>query len=222
VGCPYPSTGDVSYRSDESVEAKDFAWTPSHIRRNESVTTLDVLRAERITFWRLQHEDLVAEDTLDRLFLFVGTGTVDKPIPGWKAQEVQKVLYRDLEPGEAWTFRVEDYFDYKTLCDATLWIQNTETKNVHAKVVEHVTLEGVFDAFTIFDSTLVGKSIEPFQLHQPVTLPSRGVYREVTITNLESDVDAYVIALIGGWVGQATYLPADLPYMYGDGRFNRR
>lgn len=213
MGCGYPSTGDVSYRSDETVEVVDFAWTPSHIKHNEEVTVVDALRAERITFWRTEHEDLFVVDTLDRLALLVG----NSQLPGWRAQDVKKVLYKDLTPGETWSFIIEDHFDYRTLSDATFWIQNTEAQNIYAKVTERVVIDGRIDEFILFEGNLVGKSIEPFELNQPVTLPYRIVFHEVTLTNQETEEDAFIITLIGGWVGHSTYLPADLPCVYGEG-----
>jgi hypothetical protein len=218
VGNPFPSTGDVEYRSDETVTVEDFAWTPSHIRRNEVVEAVDVLRAERITFWRMKHEDLYAVEGTKRLALLVGhTGTAEKPSPGWTAQGVNKAFHWDLTPGESLTFIVEDYFDFRTLCEGMLWIQNTEGRRVHALVTERVLVDGGIDSFTLFDGTLLGKSIQPVVLPQPVTLPERVVFHEVTLRNTEADYDAYVIALISGWVGHTTYLPAELPVVYGEG-----
>jgi len=80
-----------------------------------------------------------------------------------------------------------------------------------------VAFDGRLDNYTLFEGTLLGKSIEPVRLHQPVTIPSRVVYREVTLTNNETEEDAYVIVLLGGWVGHSTYLPAELPCVYGEG-----
>lgn len=215
---PYPPTGDVSYRINETVEAVDFAWTPSHIRHHEEVTTVDVLRAERITFLRTQSEVVTAAASIKRLALLVGhTGTAEKPSPGWEVREFKKTIYQDLAAGESLTYIVEDYFDYRTLCAGTLWLQNTEGQKVYAKVVERVVIDGRIDTFTLFEGNLLGKCIEPIKLHQPVTLPSRVVFHEVTLTNNETEEDSYVITLIGGWVGHWTYLLAELPRVYGEG-----
>jgi gamma-glutamylcyclotransferase (GGCT)/AIG2-like uncharacterized protein YtfP len=212
---------DVSHRiKNETVTAVDALSTlpGKAYRSDETVATEDQLWAERITFLRTQHEDLTAVDAVDRLALLVGsTGTADKPAPGWEVREFKKTLRKDLTPGEIWTFTVEDHFDYRTLCDGVLWIQNTEAQNVYAQVVERVEFDGRLDDFVLFEGTLLGKSIEPVRLSQPVTLPSRVVYHVVTLTNNEVGEDAYVITLIGGWVGHATYLPAELPHVYGEG-----
>lgn len=218
MGNPYPSTGDVAYTVNETVAAEDVAWTPSHVRGHEAVATTDALRAERITFLRTQHEDLTAVSAVDRLALLVGhTPTEEKPSPGWDVREFKKTLHEDLSPGQSWTFIVEDYFDYRTLCDGTLWIQNTQAQTVHATVVEYVAIDGRLDSFTLFEGTLSGKCIQPVGLLQPLTLPTRMVYHEVTIRNDEPTEDAFVIVMIAGWVGHSTYLPAELPHVYGEG-----
>lgn len=217
MGNPYPSTGDVSLRCDETVEAVDFAWTPSHIRHHEEITAVDSLRAERITFLRTCAEVVTASVSIKRLALLVGTGVSEKPSPGWDVQDFKKTVYQDLTPGETLKYIVEDYFHHRTLCDATLWLQNTEAKKVHARVTENVLIDGRIDSFVLFDGMLLGKCIQPVSLHQPVTMPQRVVFHEVTLTNQETDYDAYVITLISGWAGHTTYLPADLPQVYGEG-----
>jgi hypothetical protein len=209
---------DVSSRAmNETVTAVDtLSAVPGREHRSdETVTTADSLRAERITFWRHHHEDVTAVVAVDRLALL--TGHTVQPSPGWEVREVKKTLHQDLEPGQSLSYIVEDYFEYRTLCDGMLWLQNTEAKNVHARVTENVQIDGRIDSFILFEGTLVGKSIEPIRLPQPLTLPSRVVFHEVTLTNNETEHDAYVITLIGGWVGHSTYLPAELPIVYGEG-----
>jgi len=216
-GTCFPSTGDVEITAASEVTAVDFAWTPSHIRRSEQVTTVDSTRVERITFLRTANEVVTAVDTTDRLFLLVGNDKV-YTLPGWNAEEFKKPLYQRLLPGESWSFIVEDYFTHKTLSDATLWIQNTEAHKLSALVTENVVIEGGLDTFTLFDGPLVeAHVVEPFVFPQPVTLPDRRVYHEVTITNDETERESYVICLIAGWIAQCTNLPAELPCVFGEG-----
>jgi hypothetical protein len=209
---------DLSQRVvNEVVTAVDsvLALPGRAYRSDETVTTEDQLWAERITFWRHHHEDLTAVDTVNRLALL--TGHTVQPSPGWEVREVKKTIHQDLTPGETLTYIVEDYFEYRTLCDGMLWVQNTEAKSVHARVTENVRIDGRIDSFVLFEGTLLGKSIQPIKLSQPVTLPSRVVFHEVMLTNNDPEFDAYVVTLIGGWVGHSTYLPAELPFVYGEG-----
>lgn len=204
--------------ASSEVTAVDFAWTPSHVRHNDTVTTEDSGRAERITFLRTQAEVVTAVDTIDRLALRVGhTPPPGVKSPGWEVREFSKTIHRDLTPGESLTFIVEDYFEYRTLQGGVIWLQNTEGRLVSGLVTENVLFDGRIDVYRLFDGALPGKSFEPVRLHQPVTLPSRVVFHRVTMTNNEPDLDAYVIVRIAGWVGHSTHLPVELPTVYGEG-----
>jgi len=200
---------DYSFRSDETVTCVDHAWTPSHIRCSETVTVVDAMRAERITFLRTCNEYVTAVDTLKRRPTRVGEADT-----GWRVVDIQKELDQDVEPGDSFSFVVEDKFDFRTLLSGQLRIHNTEGLSVHVLVRQLVIAGGFTDIFTIVDEPIPGHGFLDIPIQTPMTIPPkpivsprRLVSHEVTITNNESSRNATVVALISGWVGQVTDWP---------------
>jgi hypothetical protein len=200
-------------RRDDTVQALDGAWTPQQIRENEVVTAVDAVRVERITFLRTCNEVVTAVDRPRKLALRVGE--IKK---GWNPEVVQKTVYWDLEPGMDITFIVEDQLDFRTLSDGRLRLHNPEVRKVHAKVEERVFVGGYWRPSTLLNELIIGHGVLDVEIpntatlpQKPVTSPMRLVYREVTLTNQETDRNSLVIALISGWSARSTTLPVAFP-----------
>jgi hypothetical protein len=198
---------------NDTVQASDEAWTPQQLRRNEVLTAIDAVRVERITFLRTCNEVVTAVDRPRKLSLRVGE--VKK---GWSPEIVQKLVYWDLEPEMDISFIVEDQLDFRTLSAGRLRLHNTEAHKVWAKVEEHVLVSGVWQAHVILDEMIIGHGVIDVEIpntstipQKPVTSPMRLVYREVTLTNQETDRNSLVIALVSGWSARSTTLPVAFP-----------
>jgi hypothetical protein len=200
---------DYTRSHHETVTCVDHAWTPSHIRRNETVTVVDAIRVERITFWRKHHETVTAVDTLKRRPTRVGESDT-----GWRVVDLQMELDSDVEPGDSYTFVVEDQFDYRTLLSGNLRLHNTEGVSLHVTVNQLVIAGGYTVGFPLIDEPIPGHGfldvpiITPQTIPpKPVVSPRRLVSHEVTLTNNETERNATVVALISGWAGQVTDWP---------------
>lgn len=202
---------DYSFRCNETVTVVDHAWTPSHIRRSETVTVVDAVRVERITFWRKHHEVVTAVDNVVRRPTRVGEADT-----GWRVVDIQKELDSDVEPGGTYTFVVEDQFDYRTLHSGNLRLHNTEGLSVHVFVRQLVIAGGVTVAFPLLDEPIPGHGFLDVPIITPQTIPPkpivsprRLVSHEVTLTNNETERNATVVAVISGWAGQVTAWPVE-------------
>ena len=194
---------DYAYILSSTVTVVETAYVANHIYGEDTVTVSDTVRAERITYLVLPEDTVTAVETTEVKFRRVGNATW----PAWRAEDYQEAFTRDLEAGETYSFILEDYFDYRTVCGSQLVLLNPEGLAVDAVVQEHVS----GDVYDLFSGRLLPESATLLDVVQPLTLPQRTIYHTVSFTSQEATANVFVAVLFGGWAPRLTKLPVDLP-----------